>query len=80
MWGRPCQESEHFGFFKEGSMFEMLDMHATPWYVGDWFGLRTLDEAGRVDRYTTPGNHLRFTRDFLLQLVRRYFTMADFQI
>merc|ERR1711920_551985 len=67
------KESEHFGFFKDGSMSELVDMRDAPWYTEDWFGLKSLDQAKKIDQYTTPGDHLRFTRDFLLSTVRKYF-------
>jgi hypothetical protein len=31
------------------------------WYKEDRFGLKTLDEAGKIDMFTTPGEHLKFT-------------------
>lgn len=68
------KESEHFGFFKDGSDRELVAMRDAPWYTEDWFGLRSLDEAKKIDFYGTPGNHLRFTEDFLVKMVRQYFT------
>mmetsp|Transcript_89609 Transcript_89609/g.253828 ORF Transcript_89609/g.253828 Transcript_89609/m.253828 type:complete len:293 (+) Transcript_89609:2-880(+) len=70
------KESEHFGFFKDGSRQELVAMRDAPWYAEDWFGLRSLDEAKKVDLYSTPGNHLRFTEDFLDKMVTQYFAPA----
>merc|ERR1711972_1054962 len=67
------KESEHFGYFKDGSAKELVAMKDAPWYKEDWFGLRSLDEANKIDFYGTPGNHLRFTKDFLLKMVSQYF-------
>merc|ERR1712232_694346 len=47
------KESEHFGFFADGSKTELVAMHDAPGYTEDWFGLRSLDEAKKVDLYTT---------------------------
>ncbi|CAK9056733.1 Palmitoyl-protein thioesterase 1 (PPT-1) (Palmitoyl-protein hydrolase 1) [Durusdinium trenchii] len=37
------KESEHFGYFKDGSRTELVDMRDAPWYTEDWFGLKSLD-------------------------------------
>lgn len=67
-------DSEWFGFYKDGSEKEILQMNETSWYINDTFGLKTLDQAGKIDFYTTPGNHLDFTDDFILGLADKYFT------
>lgn len=71
------KESEHFGYFKDGSMSELVAMRDSDWYKGDWFGLRSLDEAKKIDTYSTPGNHLRFTMTFLEQMVKQYFVPSE---
>jgi palmitoyl-protein thioesterase len=71
------KESEHFGFFKDGSLSELVAMKDAAWYKENWFGLRTLDAAGKIDTYSTPGNHLQFGLKFLLQMVRQYFAAKD---
>merc|ERR1711933_37580 len=71
------KESEHLGFFKDGSMSELIDMRSAPWYTEDWFGLKTLDQAKKIDQFTTPGDHLRFTKDFLLSTVKKYFAGSE---
>lgn len=38
------------------------------------FGLRSLDEAGRVHLETTPGGHCEFGLGWLQGLVQAYFT------
>lgn len=68
------KESEHFGYFQDGSMSDKVDMRSAPWYMQDWFGLRTLDEAKKIDFHETPGDHLRFTTQFMMDMVQRYFT------
>jgi len=67
------KESEHFGYFKDGSRTELVAMRDAAWYQEDWFGLKTLDQAKKVDFYSTPGNHLRFTEEFLSKMVSQYF-------
>lgn len=34
-------------------------MNETNWYKKDLFGLKGLDQAGKIDFMTTPGDHLR---------------------
>jgi len=67
------KESEHFGFFKDGSRQELVAMRDAPWYTEDWFGLKSLDEAKKIDFFSTPGNHLRFKEEFLDEMVSKYF-------
>eukprot|EP00913_Durusdinium_trenchii_P013240 g12427.t1 len=58
------KESEHFGYFKDGSRTELVDMRDAPWYTEDW---------KKIDFHSTPGNHLRFKKEFLLEMVKQYF-------
>ena len=62
------RESEHFGYFKDGSRSELVAMRDAPWYTENWFGLKTLDEAQKIDFYSTPGGHLHFTKACLLMV------------
>ena len=57
------KESEQFGYFKDGSRTELVAMRDAAWYKDDWFGLKALDEAKKIDFHSTPGNHLRFKKD-----------------
>lgn len=66
-------DSEWFGFFKDGTFEEVWDTKEAPWYVNDSFGLKTLDTAGKLFFNTTEGNHLDFETDYLLDLVGTYF-------
>merc|ERR1719265_1931807 len=52
------RESEQFGYYKDGTTKEVMQMRETPWYADDRFGLKTLDQAGRIDFYSTKGDHL----------------------
>lgn len=65
-------ESEWFGFYKDGSVTEVEPMENTTWYENDLFGLKTVVEAGKLVKLTTPGDHLQFTEEFLLGLVDSY--------
>jgi palmitoyl-protein thioesterase len=71
------KESEHFGYFRDGSRTELVAMQDAPWYTEDWFGLKSLDAEKKIDTYTTPGNHLRFTEAFLGDTVQKYFAPAQ---
>ncbi len=57
------KESEHFGYFKDGSRTQLVAMRDAPWYTEDWFGLKSLDQAKKIEFHSTPGNHLRFKKD-----------------
>ena len=71
------KESEHFGYFKDGTRTEIVAMKDAPWYTEDWFGLKSLDQQKKIDFFSTPGNHLRFTGDFLLKMVKTYFAQQE---
>lgn len=73
-------ESEWFGFFADGSLEEIHTYTQTQFYKRDNFGLRTLDEEGRLFFESTPGDHLQFEDVELLALVDRYFVGRDTHI
>lgn len=72
--------SEHFGFFKDGSTSETIAMEDAPWYTENWFGLKDLNEAKKIDLFSTPGDHLRFTMEFLEKMVTTYFNPTETEI
>jgi len=51
----------------------IVPMRETPLYKGDWIGLRSLDEAGRVELLDCEGEHMQFTLAWLMEnIVDRY--------
>ena len=66
-------EGEHWGHYKDGDSYEAIPMNETRWYKDDLFGLKTVDEAGKIHFETTPGNHLQFTETELFGWVDKYF-------
>lgn len=67
-------DSEWFGFYKDGSIEDIWRYDETPWYSEDYFGLKTLDlDKGNLYFNTTEGDHLKFSTDYLLDLVGLYF-------
>ena len=54
------KESEVFGSHDENG--NLLTMEEQPIYKSDAFGLKTLNEAGRVKRMEIDGNHLQFSK------------------
>ena len=56
-----------------GQAQEMLAYNETALYIEDWIGLKTLDEAGKLDFLTSPGGHLQFTHEFFFDVVDKYF-------
>jgi len=55
------RESEWFGFYAPGQNSAIIPMNQTAGYIGDWIGLRTLDEQGKIVIGKCPGNHMQFT-------------------
>jgi palmitoyl-protein thioesterase len=68
----PAQSSS-FGFYEDGARNYILEFNETPWYEGDYFGLQTLDNAGKVHFHTTNAAHLEFNVNTVLDLVKLYF-------
>jgi len=66
-------EGEHWGHFADGSLKTVLTMKETEWYKQDMFGLKTVDEAGKIFFNTTAGNHLQFSQEELVGWVQQYF-------
>jgi len=66
-------DSEWFGAYEDGSFGDVLTFDQTSWYKSDSFGLKTLNENNKVFFNTTDGDHLKFSTDFLLDLVGIYF-------
>ena len=66
-------EGEWWGHFADGSQKTVLTMKETQWYQQDLFGLKTVDEAGKIVFNTTDGNHLQFTHEQLVWWLENYF-------
>lgn len=66
-------EGEWWGHFEDGSLSKVLTMKETRWYTEDLFGLKTVDEAGKIVFNTTAGDHLQFTIEQLSWWVLNYF-------
>ncbi|KAL4110468.1 hypothetical protein PRIC1_002159 [Phytophthora ramorum] len=68
------KESEWFGAYQDSDPYKtVLGFNETRWYKEDLFGLQTLDKAGKVHFLSTDGDHLRFSIEFLLGVVDKYF-------
>jgi palmitoyl-protein thioesterase len=65
-------EGEHWGHFADGSTTKVLSMRETDWYQKDLFGLKTVDQAGKMHFNATDGDHLQFSRDELIGWVHQF--------
>jgi len=64
-------QSGVFGYRKEGSSNDFIPMEETQEYKKDTFGLKTLNEQGRLIRQAPPGiSHVQWTMDY--RVVRAY--------
>jgi len=66
------KESEFHDFFPWGSTEDIEEYKSTEAYENDWIGLRSLDEAKKIDTYTYEGDHLRWSDDFWKDTVLPY--------
>ncbi|CAH9075817.1 unnamed protein product [Cuscuta europaea] len=64
--------SSWFGYYPDGDLSNVLPPQQTNAYKEDLFGLRTLDEAGKVKFIKVPGNHLEITIPEMQQYVVPY--------
>jgi len=49
----------------------------TKLYIEDWIGLKTLDDAGRVQFISVSGNHLRISHDDMKKYIVPYLSNQD---
>merc|ERR1719499_1084860 len=65
-------EAEWWGEFESGSLKSVLSMKDTPLYKNDAFGLKSVDEAGKIVFNSTSGNHLKFSETELYWWLDNY--------
>jgi len=58
------KESEWFGYFRPGSVKEMVAMENTTLFTEDRLGLKAMKAGGKLHLLSSPGDHLRFTREW----------------
>lgn len=51
------KETEFFAFFADGSDSVIQNLTETPTYVGDWIGLKTLDQSGKLHMVSVNCTH-----------------------
>ncbi|KAK6920370.1 hypothetical protein RJ641_016274 [Dillenia turbinata] len=66
------KETSWFGYYPDGSFDTVLPANETKLYTEDWIGLKTLDEAGKVQFIGVPGNHLAITESMMKNYVVPY--------
>ena len=65
-------ESEMHGFYAWGDLSTVVSFRDTEGYKGNFVGLKSMDEAKKVDTYTYVGDHLRWTDEFWTDTVLPY--------
>lgn len=73
------RETAHFGFYADNSFDTLLAANETALYKEDWIGLRSLQEAGKVDFFRLPGDHLQISRNALEEKVLPYL-LTSFEV
>ncbi|KAG8457288.1 hypothetical protein KFE25_001025 [Diacronema lutheri] len=60
----PRETSQH-GFWPWGAEYgRLVPLEKSEGYAGDWIGLRSLSEAGRLRKLLFKGDHLRFSSEW----------------
>jgi hypothetical protein len=57
------KESEWFGYHNSEGV--IMDVRATEDYLNDNFGLKTLDDAGKLWFYKDAGNHMHMEQEYM---------------
>ncbi|GAB4835021.1 hypothetical protein Ancab_033288 [Ancistrocladus abbreviatus] len=66
------KETAWFGYYPDGVFSPVLPPQKTNLYIEDWIGLKTLDDAGRVQFVSVPGNHLGISRSNMKKYIVPY--------
>ncbi|GAB2290060.1 hypothetical protein Dimus_024351 [Dionaea muscipula] len=66
------KETSWFGYYANGSSNTILPANETELYTEDWIGLKTLDEAGKVEYFRVPGGHLDITEAEMKKYILPY--------
>ncbi|KAF3787070.1 Palmitoyl-protein thioesterase 1 [Nymphaea thermarum] len=66
------RETSWFGYYPDGSFSEILPPQQTNLYTEDWIGLKTLDEAGKVEFVSVRGGHLAISKSDMRKHVVPY--------
>jgi len=65
-------EGEWWGGFSD-DFKTVVPMKEMPYYTEDTFGLKTVDEAGKIFFNSTAGDHLQFSKEQLVGWIEQYF-------
>ncbi|KAL9267500.1 Palmitoyl-protein thioesterase 1-like protein [Drosera capensis] len=66
------KETSWFGYYENGTVDTLLPANETELYIEDWIGLKTLDEAGKVEYFKVPGGHLAITESEMEKYIVPY--------
>jgi len=62
-------ESEWFGFYTPGQDKNITPLRESQLYLEDWIGMKTLDEANKLEFLSVVGDHLQFTSTWFNQTI-----------
>ncbi|KAI1983158.1 hypothetical protein LOZ53_005985 [Ophidiomyces ophidiicola] len=66
------KQSSHFAEVNQ-TTGEVTPLRERQIYQEDWLGLKSMDEAGKLEFLTIPGEHMQVTSDVMMQTIERYF-------
>ena len=66
-------------FFSEVNVTsgEVTPLHERPIYKEDWLGLKQLNEQGKLDFNTAPGQHMHLSQKTLSKAFSQYFAPLE---
>ncbi|KAJ0178179.1 hypothetical protein K1T71_006002 [Dendrolimus kikuchii] len=59
------RETEWFGFYKPGQSVKMMTLQQSAIYTEDRLGLKRMDKNGKLVFLKSPGDHLRFSEEWM---------------
>ncbi|KAI4327159.1 hypothetical protein L6164_019654 [Bauhinia variegata] len=71
------KETAWFGYYPDGLFKPVLPPQQTQLYIEDWIGLRSLDEAGRVQFISVGGGHLGISQQDMKKYVVPYLNLKS---
>eukprot|EP00178_Gracilaria_changii_P017833 TRINITY_DN50842_c0_g1_i1.p2 TRINITY_DN50842_c0_g1~~TRINITY_DN50842_c0_g1_i1.p2 ORF type:complete len:103 (-),score=9.88 TRINITY_DN50842_c0_g1_i1:294-602(-) len=63
------RQTAHFGYYADKTETTLLTMEQTDIYKKDLIGLVALNQAGKIQMHSVPGQHLHITDEDLINIV-----------
>jgi len=69
------RDTEWFSFYHPGQGTTIQAYNETELYRDDWIGLKKLDQSGRLHLLSVPGDHLRISEEYFINVIIKQFLL-----